>query len=84
MHYNGSNSFLFVNATKIYQFKARDSEIKNSPCVPGNISEDVLVNNMKKKKKNRIKWVCVRFSVGFRAFNISNIIDIHKYLMKKT
>ena len=21
-HYNGSNSFLFVNATKIYQFKA--------------------------------------------------------------
>ena len=82
MHYNGSNSFLFVNAKKIYQFKARDSEIKNSPCVPGNISEDVLVNNM--KKKNRIKWVYVRFSVGFRAFNICNIIDIHKHLMKKT
>ena len=29
LHYNGSNSFLFVNATKIYQFKAKDSEIKN-------------------------------------------------------
>ena len=28
LHYNGSNSFLFVNATKIYQFKAKDSEIK--------------------------------------------------------
>ena len=27
LHYNGSNSFLFVNATKIYQFKAKDSEI---------------------------------------------------------
>ena len=27
-HYNGSNSFLFVNATRIYQFKAADSEIK--------------------------------------------------------
>ena len=25
--YNGSNSFLFVNATKVYQFKAKDSEI---------------------------------------------------------
>ena len=24
-HYNGSNSFLFVNATKIYQFKAKNS-----------------------------------------------------------
>ena len=27
--YNGSNSFLFVNATKVYQFKAKDSEMKN-------------------------------------------------------
>ena len=25
LHYNGSSSFLFVNATKIYQFKAKDS-----------------------------------------------------------
>ena len=24
LHYNGSNSFLFVNATKVYQFKAKD------------------------------------------------------------
>ena len=33
LHYNGSNSFLFVNATEIYQFKAKDSEIKKTPCV---------------------------------------------------
>ena len=25
LHYNGSNSFLFVIATKTYQFKAKDS-----------------------------------------------------------
>ena len=30
LHYNGSNSFLFDNATKIYQFKAKDSEIKKT------------------------------------------------------
>ena len=29
LHYNGSNSFLSVNATKIYQFKANNSEIKD-------------------------------------------------------
>ena len=23
LHYNGSNSFLFLNATKVYQFKAK-------------------------------------------------------------
>ena len=32
-HYNGSNSFLFVNATKIYQFKTKDCGIKNIHCV---------------------------------------------------
>ena len=28
LHYNGSNSFLFANATNIYQFKAKDFELK--------------------------------------------------------
>ena len=28
LHYIGSNSFLFVNATKTYQFKAKGFEIK--------------------------------------------------------
>ena len=33
-YYNGSNSFLFVNATKIYQFKVKDSKTKkNIACV---------------------------------------------------
>ena len=27
LHYNGANSYLFVNGTKIYNFKAKDSEI---------------------------------------------------------
>ena len=29
LHYNGSNNFLFVNATKINQFKANGSEKKS-------------------------------------------------------
>ena len=33
LHYNGSNSFLFVNATKIHQFNVKYSEIKNIPCL---------------------------------------------------
>ena len=33
LHHNGSNSFLFVYASKIYQFKAKDSEIKSILCV---------------------------------------------------
>ena len=51
LHYNGSNSFLFVNATKIYQFKEKDSEIKDCTLCLGNISKYFTINNMKKKNK---------------------------------
>ena len=37
-HYNSSNSFFIVNATKIYQFKAKKSEIKKYPLCLENIS----------------------------------------------
>ena len=53
LHYNGSNSFLFVNATKVYQFKAKNSEIKDYALCLGNVSKDFTINNM---KKNRINW----------------------------
>ena len=41
--------FLFVNATKIYQFRAKDSEIKKCPLCLRNISGDFLAINIKKK-----------------------------------
>ena len=31
LHYNGANSYLFVNGTEIYKFKAKDSEIVTTP-----------------------------------------------------
>ena len=50
LHYNGNNIFLFVNATKINQFKARNSEIKRYPLCLRCISGDFPNNNMKKKQ----------------------------------
>ena len=47
-HYNGSNSFLFVNAKEICQFKAKNSEMKDYALCLGNISEYFTINNMKK------------------------------------
>ena len=81
LHYNGSNSFLFVNATKVYQFKAKNSEIKDYALCLGNISKDFTINNMKKIELN---GVVKFFSVGFNPINTKNILDIHKYLMKRT
>ena len=46
LHYNGSNSFLFVNATKVYQCKAKNSEITDYALCLGNISKDFTISNM--------------------------------------
>ena len=40
LHYNGVNSYLFVNDTEMYKFKAKDSAIVASPLCLGNISKD--------------------------------------------
>ena len=54
LHYNGSNSYLFVNGTESHKFKTKNSEIIASPLCLGNISRDFLVDDM---KKTRIKWI---------------------------
>ena len=38
LHYNGDNSYLFVNGTEIHKFEANDSEIVTNPLCPGSIS----------------------------------------------
>ena len=52
LYSKGSNSFLFVNATKIYQFKAKNSEIKDYALCLGKISKKFTVSNTKKKKQD--------------------------------
>ena len=34
-NYNGANSYLFVNGTKIHKFKAKDSETVTTPSCLG-------------------------------------------------
>ena len=81
LRYNGNNSFLFVNAIKIYQFKVKDSEIKDYALCLGNISKDFTIHIM---KKNRIKGVLNFFSIDFNPIDTNDILDIHKYLAKRT
>ena len=47
LHYNGANSYLFVNGKEIIKFKANDSEIVASPLCVGYISKDWSTGNMK-------------------------------------
>ena len=49
LHYNGANSYLFVNGTEIYKFKAKDYKIVAAPSCLGNISKDWSVDNIKNR-----------------------------------
>ena len=80
LHYNGANSYLLVNGSEIIKFKAKDSEISTYSLCLGNISKDWSVDNM---KKTGLKGYVYDFSVDYDAIAVSDVLDIHKYLMKK-
>ena len=78
LEYNGRNSFLFVNLTKMYQFKAKDSEIKPYLLCLGNILKDFTISNMKKKQ------VLKEMYNFFLLIDTSDFLNIHRFLMKET
>ena len=80
LHYNGPNSYLFVNSTEIIKFKAKDSNIIARTLCLGNISKDWSTDNMSKSSFTDYVY---DFSVGNDAISVDDIKDIHKYLMKK-
>ena len=80
MHYNKENRYFFVNGTEIYTFKAKDSEILAYSLCLGNISEDWSHDNM---KKTGLKGYVYDFSTDYDYILVSDILDIHKYLMEK-
>ena len=80
LHYNGNNSYLFVNGTEIHKFKAKDSEIVTTPLCLGNISKYYFVDNTKQTGLNGYIY---DFSVDYDAIAVDDILEIHKYLMEK-
>ena len=82
LHYNGANSYLFVNGKEIVKFKAKDTEIV-AICL-GSISEDWSADNIKKTGLNGYVY---EFNVDYRALNPSDIdksmSTIHEYFKLK-
>ena len=80
LHYNGADSYLFLNGVEVHKFKAKDSVIVASPLCLGNISKDFSVDNM---KKTGLSVYVYDFSVDYDAIAVDDILNIHKYLMEK-
>ena len=55
-------------------------EIVAYPLYLGNISKDVSVGNM---RKTGLKGYVCDFSVDYNAVAVTDILDIHKHVMKK-
>ena len=69
LHYNGGNSYLFVNGTEIYKFKAKHSNIVATSLCLGNISKDWSVDNMKKTGFNGYVY---DFSIDYNAVTVDD------------
>ena len=80
LHYNKENSYLFVNCTEIHKVKSKDLEILVHSSSLRNISKDWSADNMKKTGLNGYAY---DFSVDYDAIAVDDVLDIHKYLMKK-
>ena len=61
--------------------KQNTLKIKDYPLCLGNISKDFTINNM---AKPGLKGIVKCFSIDFNPIDTNDILDIHKYLMKRT
>ena len=90
LHYNGDNSFLFVNGRKVTQFKAKDDVFNNGRVLAlGALTVPVYIsganNRLSPKNVNDTKLYgnVYDFSLDYNPISNENILKIHKYLMKK-
>ena len=75
MHYNGVNSYLFVNGTEIHIFKAKDSEINAIRLCLGNISKIFSIGNM---KKTGFYGYIYDFSGNYNTIAVDDILDMSR------
>ena len=90
LHYNGDNSFLFVNGQKVTQVKAKDDVFNNArvltlgaltiPAYPSCANNRLSPENVNDTK---LYGNVYDFSVDYSPISNENTRKIHKYLMKK-
>ena len=80
LHYNGDDSYLFVNGKQELKFKAKGDQIVKEILCLGNISDDWTTANA---EKTEFWGEIYDFAVDYTSTNIGDIYNVHRYLMKK-
>ena len=81
LHYNGDDSYLFVNGRQELKFKAKtDQLVKEKLCI-GNVSDQWTANE---SEKTGLYGNIYDFLVDYQAIvGVGPIYDMHRYLMTK-
>ena len=78
LHYNGDNSYLFVNGKQELKFKAKDEKIVKEILCLGYLSDDWTALNA---TKTGLYGNVYDFAVDYTETSVGNIYNIHRYLM---
>ena len=81
LHYNSSNSYLFVNGTQDLKFTTKNNQILKEKLRVGNLSSGwIVVNSTKAGLYGNI----YDFVVDYQGIDsVKQIYDMHRYLMTK-
>ena len=77
-HYNGADSYLFVNGKEIVKFKAKDCDILAALLCLAKISKHWSVNIMKKTGLNEYVY---EFSVDYEIFNPPDATKLYHFFI---
>ena len=81
LHYNGNDSYLFVNGRKELKFKAKNDQIISEKICLGSLSDQWTTSE---SEKTGLYGNIYDFVVDFKQIvGVKAIYDMHRYLMVK-
>ena len=81
LHYNGNDSYLFVNSRQELKFKAKNDQIISEKICLGNLSDQWTTSE---SEKTGLHGNIYDFVVDFKQIvGVKAIYDMHRYLMVK-
>ena len=81
LHYNGDNSYLFVNGRQELKFKEKNNQIIDEKFCLGNLSSEWTTSE---SEKTGLYGNIYDFVVDYKSINgVKPIYDIHRYLITK-
>ena len=81
LHYNGNDSYLFVNGRQELKFKTKNDQIKSKKIRLGNLSDQWTTSE---SEKTGLYGNICDFAVDFKQIvGVKAIYDMHRYLMVK-